>query len=86
MRLATITNWAYGATLLLTFASGVTMLPASNAQDQERAAVAQRELLDGASAKIATEVTALSDIAREYAGDKRCDHSGADAFDAFVAG
>jgi diguanylate cyclase (GGDEF)-like protein len=42
------------------------MLLESNVQDRERAAVAQRELLDGASAKIATEVTALSDMAREY--------------------
>jgi hypothetical protein len=42
------------------------MLLASNVQDGERAAVAQRELLDQASAKIATEVTSLSDKAREY--------------------
>lgn len=66
MRLATITNWAYGATLLLTFASGATMLLASNVQEQERAAVAQRHRLDQASSKIAAEVTALSDRAREY--------------------
>jgi diguanylate cyclase (GGDEF)-like protein len=42
------------------------MLLASNVQDGERAAVAQRELLDQASAKIASEVTSLSDKAREY--------------------
>jgi diguanylate cyclase (GGDEF)-like protein len=66
MRLATITNWAYGATLSLTLASGTTMLLASNVQDQERAAVAQREKLDLASSKIAAGVTALSDQAREY--------------------
>lgn len=66
MRLATITNWAYGATLLLTFASGATMLLASNVQDRERAAVAQREELDQASAKIASEVSALSNKARQY--------------------
>ncbi len=66
MRLATITNWAYGATLFLTFASGATMLLASNVQEQERAAVAQREQLDRASSKIAAEVTAVSDRAREY--------------------
>jgi diguanylate cyclase (GGDEF)-like protein len=66
MRLATITNWAYGATLVLTFASGATMLLASNVQEEERAAVVQRELLDQASAKAAAEVTALSDKAREY--------------------
>lgn len=66
MRLATITNWAYGATLLLTFTSGATMLLASSVQDRERAAVAQREELDQASAKIASEVNALSNKARQY--------------------
>jgi HAMP domain-containing protein/uncharacterized protein YerC len=66
MRLATITNWAYGATILLTFASGAIMLVASNVQDRERSAVAQREQLDEASAKNALEVTALSSKAREY--------------------
>lgn len=66
MRLATITNWAYGATLFLTLASGAAMLLASNVQEQERAAVAQRERLDQASSKIAAEATALSDQAREY--------------------
>ncbi|HWA70295.1 MAG TPA: diguanylate cyclase [Rhizomicrobium sp.] len=66
MHLATITNWAYGATVVLTLASGTTMLLASNAQDNERAAVAQRYKMDQASSKIADEVTALSDQAREY--------------------
>lgn len=42
------------------------MLLASNVQDQERAAVAQRYQLDQASSKIANEVTALSLKAREY--------------------
>jgi diguanylate cyclase (GGDEF)-like protein len=66
MRLATITNWAYGATILLTFASGTIMLVASKVQDRERSAVAQREELDDASARNALEVTALSGKAREY--------------------
>lgn len=66
MRLATITNWAYGATVVLTLASGATMLLASNVQKQERGAVAQRYKLDQASSKIANEVTALSLKAREY--------------------
>jgi len=42
MRLATITNWAYGLTVFLALAAGTTMLLASNAQEDERAAVAQR--------------------------------------------
>jgi diguanylate cyclase (GGDEF)-like protein len=66
MRLATITNWAYGLTVFLALAAGTTMLLASKAQDDERAAVAQRYRLDQATSKIATEVTALSEQAREY--------------------
>lgn len=42
------------------------MLLASNVQDLERAAVSQREQLDRASSKVASEVTALSSKAREY--------------------
>ncbi|MDF3811899.1 MULTISPECIES: sensor domain-containing diguanylate cyclase [Rhodopseudomonas] len=42
------------------------MLLASNALENERAAVAQRYSLDQATSKIAAEVTALSDQAREY--------------------
>jgi diguanylate cyclase (GGDEF)-like protein len=66
MRLATITNWAYGATVLLTLVSGTTMLLASQAQDHERAAVAQRYRLDQASSRLGNEVYALSGLAREY--------------------
>lgn len=66
MRLATITNWAYGATVFLALASGTAMLLASNAQDNERAAVAQRYTMDQGTSKIDAEVTALSDQAREY--------------------
>ena len=42
------------------------MLLASGAQDDERAAVAQRYRLDDATAKVETEMTALSDQARDY--------------------
>lgn len=66
MRLATITNWAYGATVLLTIASAVTMIFASNAQDRERAAVAQRHFLEQSSTSVEEDVTALSDQARSY--------------------
>lgn len=66
MRLATITNWAYGATVLLTLASATTMLLASDAQENERAAVAQRYQLDQATSKIGTEVSALNDQARQF--------------------
>ena len=52
MRLATITNWAYGATVVLTIASSTTMLLASNAQQREREAVEQRYRLDQATATL----------------------------------
>ncbi len=66
MRLATITNWAYGATVALTAVSGTTMLLASNAQDRERAAVDQRYRLDQASSKLGSEIYGLTDRARQY--------------------
>ncbi|MDP3173775.1 MAG: sensor domain-containing diguanylate cyclase [Phenylobacterium sp.] len=67
MRLATITNWAYGCTVALALASCSTMLLASAAQDRERAAVAQRYELDHATSMISEEVFALSALARQYA-------------------
>jgi hypothetical protein len=39
MRLATITNWAYGVTVALSLISGGTMLLASRAQSEELAAL-----------------------------------------------
>lgn len=66
MRLATITNWAYGATVALTLVSGTTMLLASNAQERERAAVEQRHRLDQATSRLDLEVFALTDHARQY--------------------
>ena len=67
MRLATITNWAYGVTVALTLASGTTMLLAAHAQEQERAAVTQRYLLDQATATLDRDAAALSGLARQYA-------------------
>ncbi len=66
MRLATITNWAYAATVVLTIASSATMLLASNATDRERAAVEQRYRLDQATATLEEDVFLLSDRARQY--------------------
>ena len=67
MRLVTITNWAYGATVALTLASGTTMLLASSAQERERAAVAERQALDAATSHVDEDVGVLSGLAREYA-------------------
>lgn len=66
MRLATITNWAYGATVVLTIVSSTTMIFASNAQDHERAAVEQRYVLDQATSELGMEIYALSDKARQF--------------------
>jgi len=67
MRLATITNWAYGVTVAMTLASGTTMLLASSAEDRERAAVEQRYALDQATSGIDEDVAALSGLARQFA-------------------
>jgi len=66
MRLSTITNWAYGATVGLTLVSGTTMLLASSAQERERDAVARRYALDQATERLDIEVLTLSDRARQY--------------------
>ncbi len=66
MRLLTITNWAYGATVALTVMSCVTMLQASSAQESERKAVEQRYRLDKATGQLGTELYALTDHARQY--------------------
>jgi diguanylate cyclase (GGDEF)-like protein len=67
MRLATITNWAYGATVVLTLASATTMVLASSAQERERAAVGERYLLDDATSRADEDVDTLSGLARQYA-------------------
>lgn len=66
MRLATITNAAYGATVALTVVSGVMMLLASNAHDRERAAVEQRYQLDKATSRLGIDIYAMSENARQY--------------------
>ncbi|KPL68672.1 DeoR faimly transcriptional regulator [Erythrobacter sp. SG61-1L] len=66
MRLATITNWAYGITVALTFVTGTTMLLASNAQQDERAAVELRHSLGKATARLNVDTRALTDHARQF--------------------
>lgn len=66
MRLAVITNWAYGATVGLSLLAGATMLLASRAQEQERAAVAQRYELDQLASTVNGEEQLLSGHARQY--------------------
>lgn len=66
MRIATITNWAYGATVCLTIASGIVMLMASHADNVERQAVKQRQMFDQFSEEIETDAWRLSDLARLF--------------------
>lgn len=66
MRIATITNWAYGATVCLTIASGVVMILASNADSVERQAVKQRQQFDQITEEVETDAWMLSDLARLY--------------------
>ena len=66
MKLATITNWAYGGTLALTLVSGTTMILASNAGEHERNAIEQRYQLDQATEHLDEDVFALTDRARQY--------------------
>lgn len=67
MRLSTITNWAYGATVLLTLASGTTMLLASGAEKAERAAVAQRAVFDQLTATLLEDSYRQTEQARAFA-------------------
>ena len=62
MRIATITNWAYSATVCLTIVSGVVMLMASNADNTERQAVEQRYVFDKLTGEVETDAWSLSDL------------------------
>ncbi|OMP97234.1 sensor domain-containing diguanylate cyclase [Raoultella terrigena] len=73
MRIATMTNWAYGITVALTLASGIAMLMASNADTAERQAVQQRQIFDQLTEEVETDAWALSDLARTYVINKSPD-------------
>ncbi|WP_133597590.1 diguanylate cyclase [Raoultella sp. BIGb0149] len=73
MRIATMTNWAYGITVALTLASGIAMLMASNADTAERQAVQQRQIFDQLTEEVETDAWALSDLARAYVINKNPD-------------
>jgi len=66
VRIATITNWAYGATVCLTIASGIIMLMASGADNAERQAIEQRQRFDELTENIETDAWIQSDLARLY--------------------
>jgi diguanylate cyclase (GGDEF)-like protein len=66
VRIATITNWAYGITVALTLVSGTAMLLASRAEERERAAVEQRERFEQLSREVEEDAFRLSTHARLY--------------------
>ncbi|XXD10075.1 diguanylate cyclase [Klebsiella sp. R445] len=70
MRIATMTNWAYGITVCLTITSGIAMLMASNAEKSERQAVQQMQQFDRLTEAVETDTWALSDLARTFVINK----------------
>ncbi|EOY5382412.1 diguanylate cyclase [Cronobacter dublinensis] len=73
MRIATITNFAYGATVALTLASGVVLMMASSADKEERAAVRQSAAFDRLTETVEQETYALTELARVYVVDRRAE-------------
>ncbi len=67
MRIATITNFAYIATVVLTLSSGVALFTASNAERAEREAVAHSRVSDTLIDELERDAFALTDLAREAA-------------------
>ncbi|WP_157217138.1 diguanylate cyclase [Flavisphingomonas formosensis] len=66
MRISTITNLAYGITLLLTGISGTSFILAADAAKQERAAVEQHRLLDDLIEQLQIGAEMRTDEARLY--------------------
>jgi len=67
MRISTITNWAYGITLLLTGLSGAAFITSVRAADQERLAVQEHLTLDDFGEELSLAAEKRSDEARLYA-------------------
>lgn len=66
MRIATITHWAYGITVVLTALSGISFILSSNSALQERAAAEEHLKLDTLGEELALGAEARSDEARLY--------------------
>lgn len=73
MRISTITNWAYGITLVLTVLSGLTFILSSRSLHSERAAVEHLLALDKLAEDLALGAEIRTDEARLYVmrGDAR---------------
>lgn len=93
MRIATITNWAYGATLLLTFGSGAAFMVAADAGRLERVAIEERESYRYVADQLQIIDDRMRDEVRLYAVRRAPEHKrawlddlqGAAAIDAVVA-
>jgi diguanylate cyclase (GGDEF)-like protein len=66
MRISTITNWAYGATILFTATAAVAFIAAGRAADGERAAVETRLVLDDLGDSLGIAAEKRSDEARLF--------------------
>lgn len=66
MRITTITNWAYGITVVLTALSGGSFIMSSRSALQERNAVEEHLMLDTLAEELALGAEVMSDEARLY--------------------
>jgi diguanylate cyclase (GGDEF)-like protein len=66
MRITTITNWAYGITVILTALSGASFIMSSRSALQERAAAEEHLVLDTLAEELALGAEVRSDEARLY--------------------
>ena len=66
MRITTITNWAYGITVVLTALSGASFILSSRSALEERAAVEEHLALDTLAEELALGAEVRSDEARLY--------------------
>jgi diguanylate cyclase (GGDEF)-like protein len=66
MRISTITNWAYGITVVLTALSGAAFIMSSRSAVQERTAVEEHLVLDSLAEELALGAEVRSDEARLY--------------------
>ncbi|MXN46413.1 diguanylate cyclase [Shinella kummerowiae] len=66
MRITTITNWAYGITVVLTALSGASFIMSSRSALQERSAVEEHLVLDTLAEELALGAEVMSDEARLY--------------------
>ena len=66
MRISTITNWAYGITVLLTVLSGAAFILSAYSATQERIAVQEHLALDDLGEELALGAEETTDEARLY--------------------